>query len=292
MTEESRPIFSIIIVNYNSGELLKNCVDSIFKWIKTDFEIIIFDNASGDDSMARVMKIYDVEPRLKVVTSRRNLGFAVANNEAVKTARGNFLHFLNPDTLLNERMDHDYRQAGGDAHSVYVTSLVDENGKELRNRHIIPMPGNYIRRIFRPGTTAYWNVGASVILHRTVFETLGGWPEDYFMYAEDMDLFYRIHLQKIPVVYLETGITHIGKGTTKEIWDEKERALKVEASFLRFFLKYGNRADYILIRYILSFYILFTNPRKYFFWWSVFLGTVFKKKDNLSPFPPPGNEPE
>ena len=88
---------SIIIVNYNSGAFLFNCVNSIITNLSDiDYEILVVDNKSSDDSFDRCKAI--MNNRLKLIQSNANLGFSKANNLGADRATGKILHFLNPDT--------------------------------------------------------------------------------------------------------------------------------------------------------------------------------------------------
>ena len=89
---------STIVVSYNTRELTKNCLESVFgKTAGVDFEVIVVDNASADGSAAMIAGSF---PEVKLVESSRNLGFAAANNLAFKRATGKYIFLLNPDTIL------------------------------------------------------------------------------------------------------------------------------------------------------------------------------------------------
>ena len=88
---------SIIIVNYNTRELLRNCLASIRDNLTTDYETIVVDNASTDNSMA-LCEDFRQDRRFIFIRNEENLGFAKANNIGAAAASGRILHFLNPDT--------------------------------------------------------------------------------------------------------------------------------------------------------------------------------------------------
>jgi GT2 family glycosyltransferase len=92
------PKLSIIIVNYNVTQLLRNCLLSIQKYSKeTDQEVIVIDNKSTDSSWGDLIPEF---PNVKFIASEKNKGFAVANNKAIEAAEGEYLLILNPDTEL------------------------------------------------------------------------------------------------------------------------------------------------------------------------------------------------
>jgi GT2 family glycosyltransferase len=260
-TTTSSPVFSIIIVNYNSGHMLETCITSVTEHIQTGYEVIVYDNASEDDSLARVKSKFHEDQKVILIEGDQNLGFSKANNAAVRHASGRFLHFLNPDTVVNPRLRADYhRIAQEEDGAVYVTSLVDEDVRPVKNKHLVPRIGNFGKRLFYKKYTAYWNIGASIIMDRNSYMQAGGWCEDYFIYAEDLDLFYTLHKRNIPVKYLDTKITHVGKGVTNKVWSESERALRVELAFKKFYLRHGFPKEYYLVRPIQLFWILFNEP--------------------------------
>jgi len=89
---------STIVVSYNTGELTKDCLESVFeKTVGVDFEVIVVDNASADGSAAMITEFF---PEVKLIESSRNLGFAAANNLAFRRATGKYVFLLNPDTVL------------------------------------------------------------------------------------------------------------------------------------------------------------------------------------------------
>lgn len=271
--------FSIVLVNYNSGSLLKDCIDSIFSSIEDSIEIIIYDNASSDDSLVKVRTTYPADTRIRIIEGSENLGFAKANNRGAGIANGKFLHFLNPDIIINKTLAADYKRIGeGALNTVYVTSLAGQDGKLTKNRHVIPTLTNFFNLIFHNQKVIYWNIGASIVISRKSFTVLGGWPEDYFMYAEDMDLFYRIGKLGMQVCYLDTHLVHIGQGTTRNVWDDRERAYRVERSFLKFYRKYNIGWQYYLIRPILLAFILIHEPERFLLQLKTYLRIVFSKE--------------
>ncbi len=94
---------SIIIVNWNTGQQLKNCLESIAKAKKDNFElvkVIVVDNASSDDSISKIDGIIDFH--LEIINNSENRGFAAACNQGTKNIYDDYLLFLNPDTILSE----------------------------------------------------------------------------------------------------------------------------------------------------------------------------------------------
>ncbi len=267
------PDISIITVNYNGGDVIRQCVEAITKHVDSNHEVIVFDNASGDGSVAALQ----VQNNLHIIESKTNHGFAKGNNLAAATALGEWLHFLNPDILVNNKLKSDYNTIfTGSENVLYVTSLTDENGHAQQMQMLIPTLGNYWRKLVSPGKAQYWSIGASIILHRDTFWKMGGWSEDYFMYSEDLDLFYTAHLMGIRVEHLDSKIVHIGKVSSRSAWSAYQRAEVIEKSFKTFFKKHRSTPEYFLVRAMQLCYQLAVNRSELKYSARAFVKTLFR----------------
>jgi len=268
------PLISIIIVNYNSGRLLEQCLDSISSNISVPHEVIIYDNNSSDDSLTRALSNVDFK-NISAIKSSENIGFAKANNLAAKRARGSILHFLNPDIIVNNILDGDYRKIGmaGEG-KIYVTSLIDLQGERQTITHLLPTLDNYFYRLFAPDRAGRWSLGASIIMPIETFRLIGGWPEDNFMYAEDLDLFYQAHRRHLTVKHFDTKLVHVGQGCTEKCWNELQRALIIEDAFYRFYKKHNISFQYYIVRILQMLYMLITNPRLFAITARVFISSI------------------
>jgi len=92
------PLVSVIVLNYNAGELLVNCIDSLKKSTYTDLEIIVVDNISSDGSQTKCKERF---PDIKLIQNNENLGYCGGNNVGIKEANGEFVVILNPDTEVD-----------------------------------------------------------------------------------------------------------------------------------------------------------------------------------------------
>ena len=98
MKNENDPLVSIIILNYNAGNLLLKCIESLLQTNYNNFEIIIVDNASKDDSIKKCEeKFQDVQ----IIKNKENLGYCEGNNVGIRNAKGEFVVILNPDTNVD-----------------------------------------------------------------------------------------------------------------------------------------------------------------------------------------------
>lgn len=249
---------SIIIVNFNSGNLLNACVTSILRYVKVDFEVIVVDNASSDGSENSVF--YD-GCRLKLVRSTTNGGFAKGSNLGAQNASGKILHFLNPDAEVGPDINEAYQTALSNPDRIYATHITDTYRNLESRGHAFPTLQNVFNLAFRRDQIQKWYIGASVILSVSNFRRISGWSEEYFMYVEDMDLFYKAHLAGIHSELLPTRVRHYQGGTTRKVWSEDERFLRVERSALIFAKKFNLGFDYFIFKHLASLKNLFRSPK-------------------------------
>lgn len=200
---------SVIIVNYNTCKLTAECIESIYKQTTgISFEVIVVDNASTDGSAKLLTENF---PQVTVIASPENLGFGGANNLGVKSAKGRFLFFLNPDTLLlNNAIKelHDFWMGHPELPvGVLGGMLVDTEGKEngsfsrfrtpmleiLAQYSISEAFKRYVRNKLKLlATQEYVDVdyvcGADMLMLKETFEMIGGFDTVYFMYYEESDM--------------------------------------------------------------------------------------------------------
>lgn len=234
---------SVIIVNYNVKELLAQCIESIFlasRNIKT--EIIIVDNNSFDGSVEYIKKKYPNHPDIKIIASEINLGFAKANNLGAKSASGEYLLILNPDTILQEdtiEKTLNFYKQNKDAGAVTCKLILPSGKLDLACRRSFPTPSVALYRITglsrlfpRSRTFGKYNltyldenstyevdaiVGAFMLVKKSIYDSINGFDEEYFMYGEDIDICYRIKKAGYKIYYYpETGIIHYKGESTKK----------------------------------------------------------------------------
>jgi GT2 family glycosyltransferase len=238
LIEETIVQLSIIIVNYNSITLIEQCLVSVDKAIAgINTEIIVVDNNSTDGSKEYLpLKCINA----KFIFNDANLGFAKACNQGFKISAGNYVLFLNPDTILTETCLKDcisFFESHPDAGAVGVRML-DEKGNMLKeSKRGLPSPSASFYKLFGltamfPGSKTFGKYyqghlpenennpvdvlsGAFMIVKREVFEKVNGFDESFFMYGEDIDLSLRITQQGYKNYYLgEISVTHLKGGST------------------------------------------------------------------------------
>ena len=223
---------SVIILNYNVRYFLEQCVLSVEKAIQQlDAEIIVIDNNSSDDSCAMMQERF---PYIKLIQNKENSGFPKGNNIAVKEAQGEYLCILNPDTVVAEDTFEKVLAFAEKQINLGIVGckLIDGTGHFLpESKRGIPTPWVAFTKIFglyklfpksklfnqyyaqhiaenQTGKVAIL-VGAFMILKRELYTELGGFDENCFMYADDIDLSYRALLLKKDNYYFpETMVIH------------------------------------------------------------------------------------
>lgn len=230
---------SIIIVNWNSGEFTKDCIKSIQDTLRSlKYEIIVVDNASQDDSCEIISQAY---PSIDLIRSELNIGFARANNLGAERSRGGKLLFLNPDTLVLEnairimtmRLDLFSGIAAIGCRILnpdlslqdcvqYFPTLTNQLFANLALKRWLPMlqVWNTHAPASRDSDHTYEVEvipGACLMVDREVFKQVGCFSTGYFMYAEEVDLCYKIsHAGWRLCCTDDAQIIHYGGQSTKQ----------------------------------------------------------------------------
>lgn len=214
---------TVVIVNWNSGSLLADCLQHLALQTVKPKKIVVIDNCSSDDSIAGVEKLKDID----ILQMQSNLGFAAANNHVLQQCTTEFIALLNPDAfpapiwlekLLaaadaypesasfgSRQIRHENTQLlDGIGDSYHMSGLVWRTGFGAQNFNHSLNPCE----IFSPC--------AAAALYRTkVLQDLGGFDEDFFCYVEDIDLGFRLRLAGHKSYYVpEASVRHIGSATT------------------------------------------------------------------------------
>lgn len=225
MSAADAPDVAVIVASYNVAPLLRECLGSLGGALEgLRGEVWVVDNNSVDGSAAMVRSQF---PEVHLIVNRRNVGFARANNQALKKARGRYLLLLNPDTFVPPGTIAPmvaYLDAHPEA-GMAGPRLVRPDGRmDEACRRSFPTPltalsrflgldrmfprsrlfGSY-RRTYESPEDSYEVdsvVGAFMLLRRAALDDVGGLDEDYFMFGEDLDWCYRLKSRRWKVVYL------------------------------------------------------------------------------------------
>ncbi len=196
------PKASIIIVNYNGGAFMGQCLDALLKQTETDFECFIMDNGSSDGSME---SLPDLDARFIIEMLGDNLGFARANNLAAQKAKADWIACLNPDAfahpswleqlLKTPSLGENVTMAGSRQNMALEPGVLDGIGDCYHAFGLAyragcghadnAYPVDDLKEVFGP-------CGAAALYHRETFLRLGGFDERFFTYHEDVDLAYRM----------------------------------------------------------------------------------------------------
>lgn len=233
---------SIIIVNYNVKYFLEQCLNSIFaSKIEFDYEIIIVDNNSSDESISYLQSRF-TESSIRYIINDFNPGFAQANNQAIKQSTGEYILLLNPDTVLGENVLLNvirFFEQNNNIGAVGV-KMINGYGQFLpESKRGVPSPWvSFCKlsglqtlfaksKIFGRYNLLYLEensihqvpilAGAFMMIPNLVIKKVGLLDEDFFMYGEDIDLSYRIEQAGYKNYYLPEKIIHYkGESTDKE----------------------------------------------------------------------------
>ena len=228
---------SVVIVNYQTFELTKNTIDSIFRYdYPFSYEILVVDNASTDDSLARLQDYF--KDKVTFIASKENNGFAAGNNQALEIAKGKYVLLLNSDTIVWENTLEDiysYMEMHKDVGAAGCRVLLENGELDKACKRSFPNVKNSFFRLFHIPTSSKddnYNLidlpddgiyeidcltGAFMFLRAEALDEVGFLDETFFMYGEDIDLCFRIKKAGWKIVYYgESKITHLKGASSKK----------------------------------------------------------------------------
>ena len=216
MNEVEEPKISIVILNYNAGQLLLDCVESIKNTDYKNYEIIVVDNASKDNSHKECKKKFS---EIKLIENDKNLGYCEGNNVGLRKVEGKFVVVLNPDTLVESKwlkeLVKGYHKFGD---GIYQPKFLTTD-----NHKILQGTGNMIQ-LFGFGFSPNRNVidngqfnkpevvgyasGTCLFTSTAILQKLGMFDSFLFAYHDDLDLCWRAAMQDIKSYYIPTSIVY------------------------------------------------------------------------------------
>ena len=231
------PAVSVIIVSYKVRYYIEQCLNSVLRSVP-DAQVIVVDNRSDDGSVEYLRERF---PQVEVIANTENAGFGKANNIALAKAKGRYVLFLNPDTVVAERTIPGcigYMDAHPETGAVGVRMQYGDGRFALESRRSLPTPsvsfwhmiglGRMLphSKVFAKYHLTYLNrdeecpidvvSGAYMFVRKEALDKTGGFDEAFFMYGEDIDLSYRILQQGYKNRYLPLPIVHYkGESTNK-----------------------------------------------------------------------------
>jgi len=224
-----KPLLTIVILNYNTKELLEDCLNSVKAHInEVPLEVIVSDNSSADGSPEMIRKKF---PWVKY-TEGPNEGFSKGNNRAKPLVAGEMVLFLNPDTIVHKNVFAEtvrFLKEHPDVGAVTCKLVLPNSKMDKDTRRRFPTPKIAFQHLILGNGKAYWyediseNItheveaiqGAFFLTRKKVLDEVGWFDEKYFFDGEDIDLCYQIHKAGYKIFYYpEVTVTHL-KGVTK-----------------------------------------------------------------------------
>jgi len=227
--EKKEPLVSIIILNYNFGRLLINCVESVYKTDYANYEIILVDNASTDKSHKLCKEKF---PDIILIENEKNLGYCAGNNIGIRKANGEFLVILNPDVIVNENWLKEFfyaYQKNGDA--LYQPKLVT-----LDDDSRINSAGNMIQTfgfgfsmgkgekdsdLYNEPRQIGFASGACLFISKNLMEKIGYFEPFLFSYNDDMDFGWRALKMGRKSCYVPSVVIKHSENSTKKLNPKK-----------------------------------------------------------------------
>lgn len=275
------PDLSIIVVSWNTKELLINCIESIISYAKDiDYELIVVDNASTDGSL-EYLENRLIGSNQTLIKNDSNTGFAFANNQGFAISKGKYIALVNSDIKVHENAIQNLLKTLNHNPKIGAISC-DLRGDDNISQSIHRRFPNFLTVLFTRTRIGAWldhrilkkkyvnhylykdidRVGlkyidqaaaAFLLLKRNVVNTINGlFSESFPIYGNDVDLCKRIHLSSYQVaVDYDVKVWHKGSASTKQL--SKELSKNISNSWLKLFFKlYHSNFEYFLVKLIIK----------------------------------------
>jgi GT2 family glycosyltransferase len=272
---------SIIIVNWNTKNLLRECLKSVIEQTtKVDYEIIVVDNSSSDGSVEMVRNEFK---DIVVIENSENRGFAAANNQAVKIAKGKYILLLNSDTIV---LSHAIEKtiAFADKHpnaAVTGCRVLNPDGTLQNTCFMFPsiinmlLSSTYLYKLFPKNRffgreqMTWWDrndvrevdvvTGCFMLIRREAIEQTGLMDEQFFMYGEETDWCFRFKKNGWKIIFTPAGqIIHYGGQSTSQ--KKAEMVLQLRGSILLFIKKHKSILSHIISRLLTALFFFLRIP--------------------------------
>lgn len=205
MNKENKiPLVSVIVTNYNGKKYLKSCFNSLLKQTYSPLELILADDGSNDDSIAFIKKNY---PQVKLAINSKNSGLSISSNNGAKKARGKYFLFYNNDTI---------------AFPSFIEEMVKIAETNCQIGVVCPAQMPYYKKDDIKMNQAPKDIGvgsdiygyiclakdaghifypdAAIFIRADIFQQIKGFDPDFFLYGEDMDICWRVHLLGLKII--------------------------------------------------------------------------------------------
>jgi GT2 family glycosyltransferase len=225
---KNEPFVSIIIINFNGGDIIHECINSIYETVMNRFEIILIDNKSSDNSSEKCKEKW---PEIKLIQNEENIGLT-ARNIGIKESKGEFIVFLDSDTVVTngwlENLIQSFKENGD---GLYQPKLLEKNRPDVINSagnmiNILGMgfsrgKGEKDEGQYEEFQKIGYTSGACTFTTTKIIKKIGNINKIFFSYHDDLDYGWRGWLQEIPSYYEpKSKIYHLGSPTLK--WSAKK----------------------------------------------------------------------
>jgi GT2 family glycosyltransferase len=272
---------SIIIINWNTKDLLRDCLDSVIEQTsKVDYEIIVVDNNSTDDSVQMVKNDFK---QVILIENPDNRGFAAANNQAMKIAKGRYVLLLNSDTVVLDKAIEKTIEFSAKNPKVAATGckVLNPDGSLQRTCFMFPsvlnmfLSSTYLYKLFPKSRffgreqMTWWDrddarevdvvTGCFMLVRKDAIENVGLMDEDYFMYGEETDWCFRFKKNGWKNMFTPVGqIIHYGGQSTSQV--KAEMILQLRGSILLFIKKNKGILSHIFARVFVALFFFLRIP--------------------------------
>jgi len=273
--EKMHTKISIIILNWNTKELLKNCIESINKHINIDkvsYEIIVVDNGSSDGSaqMIKTCFLY-----VKLIENNENLGFSRGNNVGTRQATGRYLLFLNSDTLFIKETNIQYlidKMEQNKQIGICACQLLNQDGSVQKSVRNFPYPlGIFFHYIgiskmfkdvhfFNKYLLLDWKhnqeknvnqpAGAFLLIRSQLFKQIGGFDERFFIYYDDVDLCKKVILENKKILFSpKSKVIHLGGKSSEQVLGNN--FFERNKNLILYYRKYHSNTEVLILKLVL-----------------------------------------
>ncbi len=257
---------SIIIVNWNTRELLQSCLESIYKTIRNiSYEIIVVDNASRDESVAMVREKY---PEVRLIQNEENRGFGAANNQAMRIMTGRYALLLNSDTVLTEnavRELYAFMETHSEA-AMACGQLLNADGSKQNSIASFPnlftlitntslleylFPKSYPSKRYHHEEPIEVDscIGACLLVRKKAIEEAGMFDERYFFFFEETDWAYKMKEAGWKIFHVPSAFIYHFQG--QSIGRDIQSRIEFYRSRYQFFRKWKSRSYFIVVRIVI-----------------------------------------
>ncbi len=272
---------SVIIVNWNTKELLRDCLSSVYEHAgDIDYEIIVIDNASIDGSAEMVKNDFQ---QVILMENSDNRGFATANNQGMAVAKGRYMLLLNSDTVVLDNAIANIVNFADENPQIAVTGCRVLNPDRTLQRTCFMFPSvlnmllssTYLYKLFPKNRffgreqMTWWNrndvrqvdvvTGCFMLVRREAIDQVGMMDEQFFMYGEETDWCYRFREEGWKVMFAPVGqIIHFGGQSTAQ--KPVAMIVQLRLSILKFMKKHYSRSAYLIARFLVASFFAIRLP--------------------------------